>query len=172
MKHHVLYLIAAAVLFVCSGCGYKFGSLAHPQLKSIAVAPVANDTLAYNASAVLRGVLCERFTTDGSLKLKSLHSADCILYARITDVAYQAVGYGKDPHGDDTFLANEWKCRVTVEYSVVIPGRAKPLISNRKATGSTNFTNGPDMETSRSNALHQACFSASKVIISNITEGW
>ena len=172
MKKMLFYLLVAVTVFFVSGCGYKFGSLSHPQLDSVAVAPVANDTLAYNASAVLRGALCERFTTDGSLKLKSMQNADCIVYAKITDVSYQAIGYGKDPYGDDTFLANEWRCRITVEYSVVIPGRAKPLVSNRKAVGTTEFLNGPDMETSRNSALRQACFAASKTIISNITEGW
>lgn len=157
---------------LAGGCGYTFGSLAHPQIKSVAVAPVVNDTLAYNAAAVLRGLLNERFNTDGSLKLKSLSTADCIVYARITDVSYKALSYGTTHDGDDTFLANEWRCSVSVEYSVILPGRAKPLISNAAASGTSDFITGPDLESSRRNAMRQACFAAAKNIVSGVTEGW
>ncbi|MBO5667875.1 MAG: hypothetical protein J6S43_01990 [Lentisphaeria bacterium] len=171
-KSSLLSLLVSAVILLAGGCGYHFGSLAHPQLESIAVAPVINDTLAFNAAAVLRGLLAERFTTDGSLKLKSKEKADCILYARVTDVSYKASDYGTDHFGDDTFLGNEWRCTVKVEYSVIIPGRGKPLIANRTATGTSDFLNGPDMETARLNSMRQALFAATKNIVSNVTEGW
>ncbi len=165
-------LSAVFVSLILTGCGYKFGHLNHPQLKSIAVAPVTNETLAYNASAVLRGLLTERFTTDGSMKLESAREADCILYARITEVTYTALDYGTAPDGDDAFLANEWRCKVTVQYSLILPGRGKPLIHNQTAAGSADFITGPDLETSRRNAMNQAFFAATKTIVSNITEGW
>ena len=171
MKKSTLCLLAFAMLLF-AGCGYKFGSLAHPQLQSIAIAPVTNDTLAYNAAAVLRGMLTERVTTDGSLKLKSQTKADCILYARVADVKYSAIDFGTTALGDDTYLANEWKCSVTVEFSVVIPGRGAPLIANRMVTGTSKFITGPDLETSRISGMRQALFDASKQIISGVVEGW
>ena len=166
------FTAALAALLLSCGCGYTCGSIAHPQLKTVAVAPVINDTTSYNSSAILRGLLAERFTTDGSMQLKTIETADCIVYARITDIRYVAIDYGTASDGDDTFLANEWKCEADVEFSVVLPGRGKPLISNRKVTGKTKFLNGPDMENSRNNALRQALFAATKTIVSNITEGW
>ena len=165
-------LAAVSAMLLCCGCGYTCGSLGHPQLKSVAVAPVINDTSSYNSSVILQGLLSERFTTDGTMKLKSMGNADCIVYSKITDVRYRALDYGTASDGEDTFLANEWQCEVDVEYSVVLPGRGKPLIANQKATGKTRFLNGPDMETSRNNALRQALFAATKSIVSNITEGW
>ncbi len=171
MKNFQFYAAIAAMIFCC-GCGYTCGSIAHPQLKTVAVAPVINDTTSYNSSAILRGLLSERFTTDGSMQLKTMETADCIVYAKITDVRYQAIDYGVASNGDDTYLANEWRCEADVEFSVVLPGRGKPLIANRKVTGKTKFINGPDMETSRNNALRQALFSATKTIVSSITEGW
>jgi hypothetical protein len=171
MKKVFYSLILPAVLFF-SGCGYQFGSIAHPQLSSIAVAPVINDTIFYNGSAMLRGLLSERVTVDGSLKLKDARSADCILYARITDVTYQATDSEKLPDGTDAFMPGEWKCEVKVEYSVVLPGRAKPLVSRKTAKGSAMFTNGPDLETSRQNGMRMALFAAAKNVISGIVEGW
>ena len=75
-------------------------------------------------------------------------------------------------NGEDSFLANEWKCTVTVQYSVILPGRGKPLISNHAVSGTSKFLNGPDMETSRQNALRQSCFDAAKTIVAELTEGW
>ena len=172
MKKFTAILLFAMISALLAGCGYKFGSLAHPQLETIAVAPVTNDTLAYNAAAVLRGMLSERITTDGSLTLKSRSQADCILYARISDVQYKALGYGTTTLGDDTYMPDEWRCTITVEYSVIIPGRGKPLIASKTVTGKSDFVPGPDLETGRINALRQAAFDASKTIVSNIVEGW
>jgi hypothetical protein len=146
--------------------------LGHPQLESVAVAPVINDTLAYNASAALRGLLCERITTDGTLKLKTVESADCIVYAKVKKVEYQALNYGSMPNGDDTLLANEWSCTVTVSFSLILPGRGKPLVAERTVSGSSKFINGPDMETSRHSAMRQAFLTAAKNIVSRVTEGW
>ncbi|MBE6376856.1 MAG: hypothetical protein IKD23_03255 [Lentisphaeria bacterium] len=170
MKKFILVLFAAAALFA-SGCAYRFGSLSHPQLQSVAVAPVINDTLAYNASALLRGLLNECIVTDGAMKLESMKQADCIIYAKITKVDYLALDYATI-NGEDSFLANEWKCTVTVQYSVILPGRGKPLISNHAVSGTSKFLNGPDMETSRQNALRQSCFDAAKTIVAELTEGW
>ena len=172
MKHLISIAFLCAVLCVLSGCGYRMGSLGHPQLSSVAVAPVINDTLAYNGSAVLRGVLCELFTTDGTMKLVSLREADCIVYARITDYSYQAVGEKKTYTGESTFLPNEWRCSVEIEYSVVLPGRGKPLIKNRTVKGTARYITGPDLESSRINALRQALYRAARTIVSNLTEGW
>ena len=171
MKKLIAFFLFSAIMML-TGCGYQFGSLAHPQLQSIAIAPVTNDTLAFNASGILRSMLAERVTTDGSLKLKSLTASDCILYARVAEVKYSAVDYGTTALGDDTYLANEWRCTVTVEYSVVIPGRGAPLIANRSVKGSSDFIAGPDLETTRQSGMRQALFDASKKVISGIVEGW
>ena len=67
-------LLLLTMLF--SGCGYKIGNMGHPQLKSVAIAPVVNDTLAYNAAANMRGQLAECFQTDGTMKLTQ-HKKSC-----------------------------------------------------------------------------------------------
>lgn len=169
---YISALLSILTMLIISGCGYQFGSLAHPQMETIAVAPVINDTIFYNGSAMLRGLLSERITVDGSLKLKDAHKADCILYARIIDVAYQAMDASSLPDGSDSLMPTEWKCVVKVQYSLVLPGRAKPLVSNASVTGSAMFTNGPDLETSRQSALRMALFSAAKGVVSGIVEGW
>ena len=125
----------------------------------------------YNASAVLRQKLTELFTVDGSMKLKTVQSADCIVYARILKVNFRELGISST-NDDDDFLPEEWKVTVSVEFSVVIPGRAKPLIGPKTVTGTAEFVNGNDLETARLNGVKQALFSAAGTIVSNLTEAW
>ena len=167
---YLLYFFAAAAAVVLPGCGYKFGSTMHPQINSVAVAPVTNETLSYNASAILRQKLSEAFTVDGSLKLKTIGSADCIVYARIIKVSYkESSGHLRS---DDDFLPNEWTVTADVEYSVIIPGRAKPLIGPQKVSGKAEFVSDADLENSRLNGARQALFDAARSIVSNLTEAW
>ena len=165
-----LILIAAAFC----GCGYKIGNLGHPQLKSVAVAPVVNDTLAYNAAANLRGLLNETFQTDGTLKLTGMNKADCIVYARITSVGFSEISWGSrdNANGTNSFTPNQWLVKLAVEYSVIIPGRALPLLQAQQVTATAEFMSGPDIEISRNYAIKQACFVAAKKIVSEITEAW
>jgi len=161
--------VFAALTLWCAGCGYTCGQLGHPQLKTVAVAPVVNETLSYNAAAQMRNLLCECFTTDGTMKLVSMHSADCIVYAKVTAVSIKESSWSSD---SDKFQPNEWNCQVTVKYSVILPGRGKPLISEKSAGGSALFTAGPDLEASRVNGQRQAMYDAAKNIVAAITEAW
>ena len=172
MKHLVSTALLCAAITALSGCGYRMGNLGHPQLSTVAVAPVTNDTMAYNGSAVLRGLLCELFTTDGTMKLVSMREADCIVYARIVDFHYRPIGEKRTYTGEKTFLSEEWRCYVEVEFSVVLPGRGKPLIQNRTVQSSAKYITQPDLESSRLSALRQALYRAARTIVSNLTEGW
>ena len=57
-------------------------------------------------------------------------------------------------------------------FSVEIPGRAKSLISLRKATGSAKFENSVDMQTARENGVRQALYQAARNITAQVTEAW
>lgn len=168
MKSFLLFCAAIALSVWCTGCGYSCGPIGHPQLKTVAVAPVTNETLSYNAAAQMRNLLCEAFTTDGALKLVSMSKADCIIYASVAKMTITEIDWSDE----DNLQANEWRCAVTVKYSVILPGRGKPLVSDASASGSSDFVSGPDLENSRLNGMRQAMYDAAKKIVSNITEAW
>lgn len=175
MKRYLgLAAVAAAMLF-CGGCGYRIGSLVHPQLKTVAVAPVQNETLEYNLTAQVRNLLCERFMTDGSLKLVDEKEADCIVYARIVDAKYAEVSWAESTRaedGEDILLPNEWSVTLVIEYTVIIPGRVQPLVSARRVSGTANFQTGPDQLTGRMNGVRQAAYAAARQVVASFTEGW
>ena len=170
MKTRVLVIAAAAALSILCGCGYRIGSLMHPQIESIAIAPVINETIAYNLAPQVRGLLCETFQQDGSLELRRESNADCILYARVTSIKFSSVEWSST-YDDENFLPTEWSVTVTIEYSVVIPGELKPLAKG-KATGLANFMTGADMEAGRANGTRLAAFDAAKKIVHQVTEAW
>jgi len=157
-------------LLLAAGC-YHFGSIAHPQIESIAIAPVVNETATYNLASEMRMALCEQFMTDGSLTLRDLNTADCILNARVTQVEYIEVS---DASYDDDIIYRpvEWRVTVTLEFNVTIPGKREPLVSTRTVTGNTMFQVQADLETNRHQATLHACANAAKAAVVATTEAW
>ena len=158
------------LLLLLSGCGYRIGMLGHPQIRTIAVAPVTNETASYNAAAQARNILCESFVSDGTLKLTHLSTADCILYAKVKSVTFSELSWSSNKD-DEEFVPNQWSVSVLMDYSVILPGQAKPLASG-STSGRAQFMTGPDMEIGRLNGIRQALLAASKNIVIAVTEGW
>lgn len=171
MNFKTLFAMAAA-LMLC-GCGYRIGFLGHPQIKSMGVAPVTNETLSYNAAGVLRSLLCERIMNDGTYKLKREGDSDCILYAKVLKVDFRERTWSSSyNHNSGKFFPEYYKVSVVVEYSVVIPGRVKPLIGPEKAWGSAMFDHVIDLEHARNVGVKYALWDATKKIIDKCTEAW
>ena len=164
----LLPLLLLLTLF--SGCGYRVGYLGHPQLKSVAVAPVVNDTLAHNVASQMRSLLSECFQTDGTMKLESVKKADCIVYVRVTAISFSEISWSSTKN--NTNFPNQWRVQLSAEFSIVLPGRAEPLLKNVEVSGYAEFMSGPDIEISRNYAIKQACFVAAKSIVSKVTEAW
>jgi hypothetical protein len=164
-------LTVFSVLFIISGCGYQMGSLMHPQVKSIAIAPIVNETLEPLASAQMRKALCEQFQFDSSLKLKQLETADCILYGRIIDVETTATS--EDTYDNEqTYRAAEWSVQITFEFVVMVPGRKEPLVNTRRVTGSAKYQVMADQAITRRRGVEQACREAAEQAVIYTTEAW
>ena len=162
------------VLFIASfggGCGYHMGSLMHPQIKTIAIGPVKNETIAPFLSAYMRQALCEQFQFDGSLKLKGVKEADCVLYGKVTKIETKGV---KEDSNDNlqTYRASEWRATVTFEFVVIVPGKEKLLINNRIVTGASNFQVMADQAVTKVRGFQQACRDAAQQAVIYTTEGW
>lgn len=171
MKRFFILSMFAAVLLMTNGCGYRIGTMGHPQIKTIAIAAVKNDTTIYNLSAIMRNVLAEQFMLDGTLKVVSEKKADCILYARIVDSSLSEITESSSS-SDRTFEPEEWRITVNAEYSVIIPGQNAPLIPLRKVSGSSDFQAPGDMDAARRRGAAQACRKAAVEMVEFTTEAW
>jgi hypothetical protein len=176
MKKSLLFILPTLAFILSSflsGCGYKVGSLMHPQVKSIAIAPVVNETRFFNLASQVRGLLAESFQVDGSLQLTNENKADCIIYTRILKAEFKDMYLtDNDANLDDEYTPRQWRVVLTVEFTVMIPGNAEPLVAKQTVLGSTDFMTKGDLENSRRNALKQAALSASRLIVSAVTENW
>ena len=172
MKNIICKLfLSVSFILLLSSCGYQVGSLMHPQVKTIAVAPIKNETRYPFLSAFMRGSLCEQYQLDGSLKVKQLDTADCIIFGRIIDV--QVRGSSEDSYdGEQTYRAAEWNVRVTMEFVVMIPGRKKPLVAKRRVVGTANFQVMADQAITKRRGIQQACRDAAKKAVVYTTEAW
>ncbi len=167
----LLYGASVLILTTVSGCNYRAGSIAHPQIKTIAIAAVINETTSYNASAQMRGMLCDQFMFDGSLKIKDLTSADCILYAKILDLTSQEIA-DQTYNNNITYRPAEWKITVKAEFSVIIPGRKDALVEKRSVEGSANYQVQADQETNRQRGIMMACREAARQMVQYTTEAF
>jgi methyl coenzyme M reductase beta subunit len=154
-----------------TSCGYHVGSLMHPQIKTVAVAPVTNETEEPYVSADLRNAICEQIQFDGSLKLKDMKTADCIIFGRVVEVKTVATAHASFD-AEQTFRAAEWEVQVTFEYEVIIPGKKRPLIPKRRVTGNAKYQIFTDPQTTRRRGVQQACRNAARQVVTYTVEAW
>jgi len=171
LSRKVFLLPAAALLLSLSGCGYHVGSIGHPQIKTVAIAEVKNETFEVLASTLLRNVLAERFMFDNTLKLTSMEKADCIVYARVLNVYNRSISWKRTSRVED-YRANEYTLSIQVEYTVLIPGSAKPLVPKNTAIASSTYLFAHDPAIGRANALKQCMLRIADQIVSATTEAW
>ena len=165
-------LLLFSILILAGGCGYKIGFTGHPQIKSVAVAPVVNETLLYNASGTLRALLCERIMNDGTYKLLRESNADCIIHTKVLKASFSEISWDSDDDDNSEFLPEHYKVKVDLEFSVIMPGKVQPVIGPGKITGEAMFDNMIDLETARHQGVKQALWDGSKKIVDALTESW
>ncbi len=157
-------------LLFCS-CGYHMGSMMHPQVKTIAIADIRNDSKEPLLTPVMRAQLAEQFQFDGSLELTDKESADCVLYCRISKVDSRSV---RDASSDGqlTYRPAEFRATIVCNFTVIIPGRSEALIPMREVSGSGDYQYETDSQLGRLAGLKIAAFNASRLIVQYTTEAW
>ena len=164
-----LFTLLFLPLLFCTSCGYRMGSMMHPQIKSIAIAPVKNSSREVLASVVMRKLLAERFMFDGSLKLTTMDKADCIVYCQINSVSQSAVAWDED---DEEDRPSEFKLTVNGEFTVLLPGKTVPLVKKRSVSGSCTYQFLTDPAVGKESGLTQACLQMANMIVQYTTEAW
>ena len=174
MRCKIFFLaVICGILSLTAGCGYRISvrGMMHPQIKTIAIAPVQNNTLEPLASDILRMQLAGEFQRDGALKLKRLSNADCIVYAIITSVT-NTTDSDASFDGGVTYTPEKFKLKVKVKFKVVIPGSGTMLVKDGTAEGSAIYEVLADPASNKASALKMACYHVSQSIVSQITEAW
>lgn len=167
-----LFLLACSLILITAGCGYRIGvrGMVHPQLKSVAIAPVRNNTVEPLVSDVLRMQLAGEIQRDGALKLKRLSNADCVIYMVVTSVK-NSVDENASFDGGKNFTPAKYILNIVVQFKVVIPGSGT-VVSSGTVNGGALYEVLADPATAKASALKFACFHAAEKIVEQITEAW
>ena len=143
----------------------------HPQIKTIAISTIRNDTREPLLTELARNQIAARFQSDNSLKLVSMEKADCVLYVRIVSVKTTMRRYNAG-YEEDEYRPAEFQLTLSAEMEVLIPGRSEPLIPKRTVSGSANYQYNVDPAVGRYYGLRQACFDLGGDIVQYTTEAW
>ena len=168
--------MAAGLVLCCvlllSSCGYyHLGSMMHPQIKTIAISAIRNDTREPLLTELARAQIAARFQSDNSHKLVSKEEADCILYVRLVRVDNLMSRYNPG-YEEDEYRPAEFYLRLTAEMEVLIPGRSEPLISKRTVSAGANYQYNVDPQVGKYYGMRQACFDLGSQIVEYTTEAW
>jgi len=159
-------------LVLTAGCaGYHNGTLMNPNYKTIAIAPVKNNTMESLVSTYIRKAAAEQFLVDGSLKVVDVQDADCILYITVNQVETTGVGYDSTDR-EDNYRPAEWRMRLRGKFTIIAPGHARPLVSERRISGTARYAVTVDQHASRRNGLELLCRDAAEDVVEYTVEGW
>lgn len=171
LKNIKLYCLLLFLSVLVAGCGYSMGNLGNPQIKTIAIAHIKNQTYIPNMSEYMRKALHDRFQYDGSYKVVSIDRADCVLYGNIKKIEMTAYNTGYSKEGI-TYITNEFGLIIQFEFSIVVPGQSKPLLPNTEVAGQSIMQMPTDYYTAQQNAMKQACLQTAIMTVSASTENW
>ena len=164
--------LALCCVFFASSCGYyHMGSMVHPQIKTIAISTIRNDTREPLLTELARTQIAARFQSDNSLKLVSKEEADCILYVRLVKTTNSMRRYNPG-YEEDEYRPAEFHIDINAEMEVLIPGRSEPLIPKRTVSGGANYQYNVDPQVGRYYGLRQACYDLAGEIVEYTTEAW
>lgn len=169
------FLLLLASLGMAGCLGYRVGNVAHPQLHTLAIAEVANDTVQPGLSAILAERLRSTLVTDGSLRLAPGAGSGATLHCRILSYSFAAEGAAQVQSSDSslrTYATNSFSVLCTVEYTVTVPHQNQPLLGPRQVTGRALFEELGDLEITRREAFRQALSEAAQKIVKDVVEAW
>ena len=174
MKKLSLVFIALLSITLTS-CSYKVGSLAHPQIKTVAILPIKNTSDEPRAGTFMQQQLAERFMLDGSLKVTTADKADIIIRGDIKNYDLNVVGSVKqseEPTSDRDEFFSASIFRATLAFNYEIYTKDGWFVQSGNPSSFADFTQLIDLEVEKRQAIKRAAYEVSKKVVNNITEAF
>lgn len=109
------------MLLLLGCCGYSVRALLPPNLKTVSVQPVENQTSRPGLDVQLTDLLVRGFTRDGSLRIADLERADIVLTCKVS-------GFEKLPQTYDASQAiATWRLTLQAQVNAQDRVKAQPL---------------------------------------------
>ncbi len=172
-------VLVCLLLAAGTGCrSYHLGALMHPQVRRVAVGQFVNEQKEPRLGILFRRKLIAALMADGSVKVTTPDKADAIIRGRIERYGFTGVARGKtrgDANRDrdrDAYQTIVYRASAAVAFSVLVPGRSRPLIPETRVTGQADFTPLPDFPGARVAGLENALTDAARKTAAAIVEAW
>lgn len=172
-------MVLLGTVLLASSClsGYQTGSLQHPQIQKIALAKVQNNTGEVTLHGAVHQATLNALQMYSTMEVVPAEQADAILYVTVvsTDLAGVDYVYRSDDREEEdgrNYGSTIFESKVNLEYTVMVPGRNRPLIIPTKISGEARFDSTADLEATRAYGRRQAAADASRKMVHAITEAW
>lgn len=172
VSRRLSFRLLSGILLLASGCGYKIASKNRlpPDISSLAILPLTNDTSTFALEQILTRSLVHEFIQKSSFKvLRNEEGADAVLTGRLSRIRANPVTFGSASFGT-TF-------QVTLIGSVLLRERAtgKILFQDDRFTFREQYVINSDVENffSESNpALERIARDFASSVVASVMEGF
>jgi len=153
--------------FTCA-CGYRIGSLANVNYRTVAVPVFQNKTLVPQLQAQVTNAIIKRLQADGSLRITTEDDADVVLEGAIVDVRREPLRYEKTNQS----VPREYRLTLVAAATLRHKRTGKIIFEEKQATGQTEFFIGSDLQAAQTQAIPLAADDLARRIVERIAEGW
>jgi hypothetical protein len=175
LRNLKLFLASLVAVVGFAACGYHHESLAHPQIRSVAIGAIDNDSEDPRLAILMNEALKEAVMHDGSFRLVAVEDADVIITGRFGEIKQQGIGFRRgdkatDKDSSDTYRNDSYRSNLNFDYK--LQTRKELLIKQTSRSESAEFVESLDFQTDRREALKVACRRLAGKVVVSLSEGW
>lgn len=171
-RTHRLWLIpvAAVLLSGCTQMGYNLGSMLPPEIKTVHVPTVVNNTDEPTVEIEVTRAVIEALQLDGSLKIAGRQDADSVLRIVLTDYRIVPVAYQRT--GANTTTTQEYRIFLTAGMVLTRASDGSVLAESTHVRGDAIFEFLGDLTSSKRVGLPIAADDLARDIVERVVEYW
>jgi len=157
-----------AFLILLSSCGYRIAYHLPPDISSIAVPILKNETYQPGIEVPITNQIITEFLRDGSLKVRKKGDSDLLLSGKI--IAYKRNVVAFDP--EDTDEPIEYRLYLRLGFTLKDLRTNKVLWKISNLTGKTTYFVTGNYSKTESEALRDATEDLAKKVVEKVVEFW
>ncbi len=155
-------------LILLSSCGYRIAYHLPPDIHSIAVPILKNETYQPGIEVPITNQIITEFLQDGSLKIEKKGDSDLLLSGKITDYKRNVIAF--DP--EDTDEPIEYRLYLRLGFTLKDMRTNKVLWEIADLTGKTTYFVTGNYSKTESEALREATEDLAQKVVERVVESW
>jgi len=152
----------------CSSMGYKLGSMLPPEIQTVFVPTVENESTQPLIEAATTQAIIQEFQRDGSLEVASEQNADSILRVVITDYRIVPIAFERDR----ATATEEYRIFITASFVATRTDDGSVLAESTWVQGDATTELIGDLTAAKEEGLPVAARDLARGIVATIVEYW